>query len=271
MDTAKSFPSVWVTPSGSLAYGVIPKCGCSTIKQIMHYADHGSFYVGERISEGFHTWADEESRPAIVTAAEGGAIRFTCVRNPYRRLLSAFFDKISTRGENGKFYRQRQMRDDLRAYGIRREQGQNPDAQIRNFRRFVLFARDAKRFKSPSPPDLHWAAISGYVQRYVRGGGRYDAIFPLERLNEGMQKVLDQAQTPYKVDLGSVPRFNESAENGPKRAHPVEAYFDDLTIQIMMDAYGRDFDLFGYDATNPAREAPVREPDLDRIHATLLA
>ena len=66
-----------------------------------------------------------------------------------------------------------------------------------------------------------------------------------------------------------MPRFNESAEHGPKRAHPVEAYFDDLSMHLVREIYKRDFELFGYDMDDPGNRAPVREIDLDRVHAIL--
>jgi len=36
-----------------------------------------------------------------------------------------------------------------------------------------------------------------------------------------MQTVLDAIETPNKVDLKTIPKFNESEGHGPKRAYPV--------------------------------------------------
>ena len=80
--------------------------------------------------------------------------------------------------------------------------------------------------------------------------------------------MLDVAETPA-VDLGAVPRFNESEGHGPKRAHPVEAYFDDLAMHLMKEIYHKDFDLFRYDFDNPGNKMPVGEIDLDEVHAKL--
>ena len=41
------FPGVWVNTSRTLIYRVVPKCACSTIGQILHHGDHGTFYDGD--------------------------------------------------------------------------------------------------------------------------------------------------------------------------------------------------------------------------------
>ena len=100
-------------------------------------------------------------------------------------------------------------------------------------------------------------------------GGRYDKIFWTEQFNEGMQSVLDQIEVPHAIDLTNVPRFNESEGHGPKRAHPIEDYFDDLSMHLVYEIYKRDFELFKYDVDNPANKKPIGEIDLDEIHAKL--
>ena len=71
------------------------------------------------------------------------------------------------------------------------------------------------------------------------------------------------------VDLAQIPRFNESEGHGPKRLHPVEDYFDDLSKHLMWEIYKRDFQLFKYDFDNPANKMPLAEVDLDEVHAKL--
>jgi hypothetical protein len=118
-------------------------------------------------------------------------------------------------------------------------------------------------------PDIHWSAMSGHLSTFIVNGGRYDAIFFTETFNDGMQGVLDAIETPVKVSLPDVPRFNESQGHGPKRAHPVEDYFDDLSMHLVYEMYKRDFDLFHYDFENPANKMPLGEIDLEEVHAKL--
>ena len=143
--------------------------------------------------------------------------------------------------------------------------------QIASFRRFLLFARDTIRWRRPMEPDIHWSAMAGHISTYIVNGGRYDQIFFTEKFDDGMQKVLDKIKfkVKHKIDLKKIPRFNESEGHGPKRAHPVEDYFDDLSKHLMWEIYKRDFQLFRYDFDNPGNKMPLGEVDLDEVHAKL--
>ena len=262
------FPGVWMTESGGLAYRVVPKCACSTIGQTLYRADHGRFYEGDihDAEHGLHKWGIEASRDAISDGVLGGAHVFTCVRNPYARIVSAFFDKIAGLQRNGNRYRGNALPDALRDYGVEIADGVAFD-QIAAFRRFLLFARDTIRYRAPMEPDIHWSPMSSHVGTLVRSGGRYDRVIFAERLAEGMRAVLAEGRIPVAVDPEAVPRFN--AGRGPVRAHPVAAFFDELSMTLMRQVYARDFALFGYDIHDPGNAMPGGEVDLDALHAAL--
>lgn len=263
-----SFPGVWMTESETLIYRVVPKCACSTIGQAMFFADHGRWYPGDihDASEGLHKWAQEESRPRIEARVREGQVPvFTCVRNPYTRILSCFFDKICGIQRNGRRYRENVLVEQIARYGVTVE---GEFDQIAAFRRFLLFARDTIRFRKPMEPDIHWSACAGHVSTLIHGGGRYRRIIATEDLAAGLQGVLDAVETPHRVEIAAMPRFNESEGHGPKRAHPVEDFFDDLSVHLMREIYRRDFNLFRYDR-DPGTGGPVEEIDLDRVHARL--
>ena len=255
------FPGTWMTQSESMDYRVVPKCACSTIGQIMYYSDHGRFFDGDvhDAKDGIHKWALDDSQPKIAANARNHAsYTFTCVRNPYTRILSSFFDKICGIQRNGKYYRGNLVPLLVQKYGI--EVG-DPDTgfefdQIKSFRRFLLFARDTIRWRRPMDPDIHWSAMSGHISTFIVNGGRYDQVFWTEHFNDGMQTVLDNTETAHPVDLKSIPRFNESEGHGPKRAHPVADYFDDLSMHLVYEMYKKDFQIFKYDFENPADKMP---------------
>ncbi len=263
-----------MTESESVVYRVVPKCACSTIGQIMFYSDHGEFFDGDihDSKDRLHKWSQDYSQQKIidnVTAHKSYA--FTCVRNPYTRILSSFFDKICGIQRNGNRYRGKLVPLLIQKYGIEvgGDDGKQEFDQIKSFRRFLLFARDTIRYRKPMDPDIHWSAMSGHVSTFIVNGGRYDKIFWTEQFNDGMQQVLDGIDTHHTVDLASIPRFNESEGHGPKRAHPVEDYFDDLSMHLVYEIYKRDFDLFKYDFENPGNKMPIAEIDLDEVHAKL--
>jgi len=267
------FPGTWMTQSESVVYRVIPKCACPTIGQIMYFIDHGEYFDGDihDAKDRIHKWALDDSQQAIVKNVQShSSYAFTCVRNPYTRILSSFFDKICGIQRNGKRYRGNLVPLLVQKYGI--EVGTPPDFefdQIKSFRRFLLFARDTIRWKRPMEPDIHWSAMSGHISTFIVNGGRYDRIFWTESFADGMQGVLDAIETPVPVTLSDVPRFNESEGHGPKRAHPVEDYFDDLSMHLVYEIYKKDFQLFKYDFENPANKMPLGEIDLDEVHAKL--
>lgn len=263
------FPGTWVTPSNSVVYRVIPKCACSTIGQILYYTDHGSFFDGDihDAKTGMMKWNQEESRDAISSAVlNPDILTFTCVRNPYTRVLSSFFDKICGIQRNGKRYRGNLVPRLIEKYGIEID---GEFDQIQAFRRFLLFARDTIKFHSPMEPDIHWAAMAGHASTLVRNGGHYDAIVTVENFQEDMKGVLSRIDIAHPIDIETMPRFNESEGHGPKRAHPVADYFDDLSMHLVQEIYARDFVAFNYDLFDPSRSAPLAEIDLDKVHAML--
>jgi Sulfotransferase family len=268
------FPGTWMTESESVVYRVVPKCACSTIGQIMFYSDHGHFFDGDihDATVGLHKWALDASQPLIERNVRAHASHaFTCVRNPYTRILSTFFDKICGIQRNGRRYRGNLVPMLIQKYGVDvgGADGTQDFDQIASFRRFLLFARDTIRWKKPMEPDIHWSAMSGHVSTFIVNGGRYDRIFFTEDFDTGMQGVLDSINVRHPVILKDVPRFNESEGHGPARTHPVAAYFDDLSMHLMWEIYKRDFQLFRYDFDDPANKMPLGPVDLDEVHAKL--
>jgi len=155
------FPGTWMTESESVVYRVVPKCACSTIGQIMYFSDHGEFFDGDihDATGGLHKWSIEKSQFKIEKNVKAhSSYAFTCVRNPYTRILSSFFDKICGIQRNGKRYRGNLVPLLIQRYGIEvgdPENGFEFD-QIQSFRRFLLFARDTIRWRPPMDPDIHW-------------------------------------------------------------------------------------------------------------------
>lgn len=263
------FPGTWMTESESTVYRVVPKCACSTIGQIMYFSDHGEFYDGDihDAQHGLHKWALEDSQAKIeANIRDGISPAFTCVRNPYGRVLSSFFDKICGIQRNGNRYRGNLVPLLVQKYGIEVE---GDFDQIKSFRRFLLFARDTIKYRKPMDPDIHWSAMAGHVSTFIVNGGRYNSIFFTEKFNEGMQGVLDGVESNHSVDLANIPRFNESEGHGPKRAHPIEDYFDDMSMHLVREMYKRDFDLFKYDIDDPSNKMPIGDIDLNEVHAKL--
>ncbi|MEM7507229.1 MAG: sulfotransferase family protein [Pseudomonadota bacterium] len=270
------FPGVWVNESRTLIYRVVPKAACSTIGQILFHGDHGQFYDGDihDAKDGLWKWNGNTDRAhardiIVETVKDGEAFTFTCVRNPYTRILSAFFDKICGIQRNGNKYRGDMVSMIEKHYDM--DIG-GPDQgdfdQIAAFRKFLLFVRDTIKFRHPMHPDIHWSPQSGHTATLVKNGGRYDHVFATEDFNPGMEQVIGSRDLAHAPDLGSLPRFNESEGHGPKRAHDVEDYFDDLANSIMLDIYRKDFAVFKY-RRQPGREGPREALDMAEVNEKL--
>ena len=263
------FPGTWMTESENLVYRVIPKCACSTIGQVMHYIDMGVYFDGDihDAQSGIHKWALDRSQAKLEAAVKGGNVyTFTCVRNPYTRVLSAFLDKICGIQRNGKRYRGKLVPLLIQKYGVEVE---GDFDQIASFRRFLLFVRDTIKYRRPMDPDIHWSSVFGHASTLVTGGGHYDMIITTEDFKTGMKEVLKHIEVKHPLDIDTMPRFNESEGHGPKRAHPVEDYFDDLAMHLVYEIYHKDFELFKYDREDPSNKMPIGEIDLAEVHAKL--
>lgn len=268
------FSGTWVTLSGKFVYRVLPKCACTTIGQALYFHDHGTYFDGDihRAKKGMHRWDFEESRRVIQKAMlEGSATRFTAVRNPYHRLLSAFFDKICGIQASGKRYRGKLVPLLMEHYGVQTgyEEGGKEFDQIASFRRFLLFVRDTLRYRRPIEPDIHWMPVHDHLRYSFGEGAALDMIFATEEFSMGLQAVMDSRDDCDGFDVSAMPRFNESAGHGPKRAHKVSAYYDDLAMHMMHELYGADFALFNYDIANPDQAAPEAPIDLEFVRQSL--
>ena len=261
-------PGTWVNESGTLVYRVIPKCACSTIGQAIFFGDHGRFFDGDihDAKDGIMKWNQKHNQDRIRDVVRAGtAHTFTCVRNPYSRILSAFFDKICGIQRNGQRYRGDMVPMIAKNYGVEID---GDFDQIRAFRRFLLFVRDTIKFRKPMHPDIHWAPMASHAATLVKNGGRYDHVFAVEDFNPGLETALAAVPLAHPVAVGEMPRFNESEGHGPKRAHPVEDYFSDLEVFIMNDIYRRDFAVFKY-PRQPGKAGPRKDLDPAEINEKL--
>ena len=103
-------PGLWMPKSETALYRSLPKCACSSIGQLLYFSDHGHFFNGEfhRLTTGLHKWDFEASRNILMTHVTARTtFTFSCVRNPYARIVFAFLDKICSSQDDGMFYSQK--------------------------------------------------------------------------------------------------------------------------------------------------------------------
>lgn len=253
------FAGGWACRTCGLVYREVPKAACSSLGQLMHYADHGRFFSGDihDATDNVTKWPDI----AFLKALERpDRMVFSALRNPYTRLLACFFDKVCTQQRDGTYYRGNLRNILNQHYGA----DLTPDADPRPaFRRFVLFVRDTLRGKDRFWYDRHWTPQAQHLRSFTVNGVAFDHLFHVEDFTRGVAPVL--ARVPEAHSPALLPRFNVA-----KRPDlPVTGFFDDLTLHLVHEIYRWDFDLFGYEAFAPDHQAPTRPLDLDAVNRRL--
>jgi len=249
-----------------LAYWVIPKCGCSSIMQVIHYLDNGEFFAGD---------IHERPGPLLTSATPEGRAElgrkpasdvpfgFTLARNPFRRLASCFADKIVGFPAKGRRYRLGEVHEQLAAYGV--EWG--PKANIvANFRAFVRFAADTIVRGRPMPPDRHWLPAIAHLQNasVQHPAWTLNFVGHVENFTRDMDKVYRMAGVKSRRMPQSVPRANESYLYDV----PLTALYGPEEIRIVQDVYADDFRLFRYSGRLD-QPKPVGAIDLAEVGAEL--
>lgn len=256
---------------GSLVYRVAPGCGATSVGQLFHYGQVGSYCAGD-LHDGageFFRWTEETHRPPIHEAvATDRAIRFFSVRNPFSRCLSAFFDTVLGPDPRARPYRDADLGGDYALYRIRWEDldpAGGADAAL-VFQRFMLMVWDSNQLKRPHEADMHWYPISYLCRPFVQQGRPFHDFVAVESFADDIARLLERTDLAHPPDLAALPAFD--AATGLSHVpddRPVEAYFDTLTTWIVHQVFWHDFNLFGYDWT-PGDGPPLRRPSMAAVN-----
>ncbi len=259
-------PGLWMPKSETALYRSLPKYACSSIGQLLYFSDHGHFFQGEfhRLTTGLHKWDFEASRNLLMTHVTARTtLTFSCVRNPYARIVSAFLDKICNPQDDGMLYSHKIHEILSQAFGldpniIERAFYGDPEARINAFRRFLVFIHDCTRSEGPGQLDIHWRPMATHLGDFIRQGGRFDKIIWVEYFDYGMGYIFDHLSPNHRPQHVSHIKFNKAATASNP---PIEAYFDQTALFLMERIYQQDFELFGYRLNDPKkRESRARNP-----------
>jgi hypothetical protein len=204
---------IWWTPDLPLIYVGNPKAGCSTIKQSLKAAQADLYARQNRVFHREESPHEDDAclrRGGLVPADCRGRYLFTCVRNPFVRVLSAYLDKVESQ--------------EKRSYAELRDMG---EPSFKAFLRAIALyppSRLDDHFR-PQHINLNHANIA------------YDAVFFLENAN---------AIGSYLADI--VPGFtlNRFSPHARGAAQKLSAYYDATTIALVRQIYAKDFEAFGY-------------------------
>jgi hypothetical protein len=210
----------------------VPKVGCTTIKRTLHeleglppedreYYDH----------EGGQGMRLSRFAPEVVADAftSDDWVRFTFVRNPYDRLLSAWKSKIQNPGDSDNAQLRTMIRE---AFGYP-SLADDPPVAFGDFARFVT---------STSDPSV---ARDGHWDRQVTVG-RHDLI-PYTVIGRFESFVDDLAEILRRIGAPAAAfRVASEITNQTAPLSSAEAYDSELA-RIVYEHYRDDFETFGYD------------------------
>lgn len=203
----------------------VPKAGCTVVKRVMQYSEHGgephekpasvhdraTSPLGAPIRDGFDL--DE------LFGADSPYLRFAFVRNPYSRALSCYLEKIV--GE--------QWLRDLRLPRL----GFRPDENVS----FVDFLRRVAE-QELRDMDIHWAP-----QHHLLSLDKVDYGFlgRFESFREDLLAVVGRlGMTAPEGLLTTVSSHTTNARD------KIRQYFDDESLSLVRRVYGGDFERLGY-------------------------
>ena len=220
-------------------FAYVPKVACTNWKSMLRYmAGHDDWLdnklAHDKMNGGLRYLDLQGPDAALLSRAD--IKKYTMVRDPYTRVLSAYLNKIEQRlpvkseGEGDHFDK---IVRDIDAF---RRSVLKPDRYPSiTFEVFLLWLRDSGSWFTK---DEHWAP---QVTLLRQPEVEFDIIGRFEDLEEDAPKILKamgcRQQFPSQVELKFTPTGARSK---------VAKYFNDTTRKMSEQVFSKDFEIFGY-------------------------
>jgi len=249
MKLDNNLSGIFATSKYPLVYLNMPKCACTTIKNIMYYLDHDSLYsppedIHRAIINKSALISKHNSPQKLKETLKNKKIAFTLVRNPLSRAYSCFNEKIFFRTPNSflnirnwlcAHYHLNLPKDPLNLsdqdYGINEHQN--------NFKKFLLFVHDNVKGKTSIRIDAHWRPQKEMINLYSNVTS-IDLIGRVEHFREDMKYVFT------RLGISEVRLLNLKFNEGPPAPYSLKKLIDDEMFDLVAKAYGIDYHWFGY-------------------------
>jgi hypothetical protein len=223
-----------VLPEHRLIYVCVPKCASTTIKMILSglVGRHATSF--EQIHKRRYSGLRSPSRVGLSTlyrtATDSRTLRFSFVRNPYERLVSAWADKFRNRPLVGgdsfieKYLQHRRSVDAALPEGA---------AHTLSFADFVTFATAT----ADQRLDAHWHLQDDILDM---PGIDLDFIGKIESFGTDFVHVIDHVDPVGRTNLETLTPLHRT------RHQPWPRYYTRVLADRVYSAYERDFDRLGY-------------------------
>ncbi|MGB0498049.1 MAG: sulfotransferase family 2 domain-containing protein, partial [Rubricella sp.] len=237
-------------------YLAITKCGSTYLKNVMYALDHG---VSHPDGEDIHETERGLMRASAVApeAIRNSPYVFTVLRDPTRRFLSMYFDKIY--GDGPRNFPKLREKIAERA-GLDLARGLDAEAHHENCLRFVSWIGRNIAGETDLQKNYHWRPQIGRVRRV--------SCFPLARLTlEGLDWQLPALLRPVEPEIGAVLAGVSERNRSAKALDPRRIISSEL-VAALQEVYPRDFAIHSEAASNwrawsrdRAGDMPVPHPD----------
>ena len=203
----------------------VPKAGCSVVKRVMQYSEHGGrpheepASVHDRSTPPLGAPLRDKFDPDELYGEPSRYFRFAFVRNPYSRALSCYLEKVAGV----------QWLRDMRLPML----GFEPDAEVT----FAQFLRRVAE-QDPADMDIHWAP-----QQFLLSFGRirYGFLGRFESFHQDLLAVVEHLGMTVPEDL----LRRRTAHTTNARAK-LRHYYDDECVALVREIYRLDFETLGY-------------------------
>lgn len=207
---------VFISHELRVLFNGIGKAGHSSVVMNLTRAQYGEdFEIGAAKK---HAFAKPSSLDREEVEGLDGYFKFTLVRNPYTRTLSAFLDKV------------------VRGKVVPKPLARAAGNRTPSFLDFCLYLDDGGLYDA-----LHWAPQTAQMVFPVAS---FDHICKLERFNEDFEAVLRQiGPRAGSTDFAVGKHDSHKTDSNSKR----DSYYCDRSREIIARLMAQDFRLLGYE------------------------
>ncbi len=259
MDARLSYAS-YVSVRHRYVYFETPKVACTTMKHFIHGVEdcpelqfrptvESRLSMLIHIRDGFGMPSFAELGPETLSEASTGDsyFRFCFVRNPYERLLSAWYDKVWL-GEPGYVSLRRDLLSQI---------PQSADQDARKIEHFRAFVHHVAEKWDPLTVDHHWCPQVNLLYPDVL---KYSMVGRLETFQRDFDSFTGWLRSRGYDGPTTLRRGNESM--GLVRR---EKYFDETTAALATRMFTDDLSVFEYDKDSwrAIGEKPRATPDVE--------